>query len=109
MGRKFFITAICLVIYKKEKYEIGFTSFYHNFLTLIPSLVALFSMVFSFDSLIYLALRIFSYLGFVIVLFVTFKSRYKEVILDSLKIIFYFVATLSIYFFIAQILIFMNL
>lgn len=97
------LTAICLVIYKKENMKLDLLVSTIIFLTLIPSLVALFSMVFSFDSLIYLALRIFSYLGFVIVLFVTFKSRYKEVILDSLKIIFYFVATLSIYFFIAQI------
>lgn len=97
------LTTICLLIYKKENMKFDLLISTILLVTLVPTAFGLFSMVYNFDNLFYLGLRIFSYLGFVLVFFVTFKFGYKEVIIESLKIIFYFVATLSIYFFIAQI------
>ena len=97
------LTTICLLIYKKENMKFDLLISTILLVTLVPTAFGLFSMVYNFDNLFYLGLRIFSYLGFVLVFFVTFKFGYKEVIIESLKIIFYFVATLSIYFFIAQV------
>ena len=60
-------------------------------------------MTYNFVNLNYLGIRLFSYLGFILVFFVIINFGYKEAIVESLKIIFYLISIMSIYFFIAQI------
>ena len=72
------LTTICLLIYKKENMKFDLLISIILLVTLVPTAFGLFSMVYNFDNLFYLGLRIFSYLGFVLVFFVTFKFDIKK-------------------------------
>ena len=97
------LTLICLIIFKKEKMKFDILFFIIIFVTLIPTIFSLFTMIYNSANLNYLGIRLFSYLGFILVFFVIINIGYQEIILESLKIIFYLICLMSIYFFIAQI------
>jgi len=61
------------------------------------------SSTYSEEKLIYTLLRIFSFLSFVFISFVISKSKYKKVILESLKLTFYIAVLFSLYLYVAQI------
>ena len=97
------LTLICLIIFRKEKMKFNLLFFIIVFVTLLPTIFSLFTMTYNFVNLNYLGIRLFSYLGFILVFFVIINFGYKEAIVESLKIIFYLISIMSIYFFIAQI------
>ena len=79
------------------------------FVTLLPTIFSLFTMTYNFVNLNYLGIRLFSYLGFILVFFVIINFGYKEAIVESLKIIFYLISIMSIYFLLLKYSIFPNL
>ena len=97
------LTLICLIIFRKENMKFNLLYFVIVFVTLLPTIFSLFTMTYNSVNLNYLGIRLFSYLGFILVFFVIINFGYKEAIVESLKIIFYLISIMSIYFFIAQI------
>ena len=70
---------------------------------LMPTLLTLNYSFYSEDEIIYILLRIFSFISFAFTSFVISKSNYKKVVLASLKSTFYIAILFSLYLYIAQI------
>ena len=83
------LTLICLIIFRKENMKFNLLYFVIVFVTLLPTIFSLFTMTYNSVNLNYLGIRLFSYLGFILVFFVIINFGYKEAIVESLKIIFW--------------------
>ena len=99
----FLLTFIVFKLYRKEEIKINQLMFVCVLLGLLPTLIALSNSFHSEDEIIYILLRIFSFVSFAFISFVIAKSKYKKVVLESLKSIFYIVIICSLYLYIAQI------
>ncbi len=99
----FLLTFIVFILYRKEEIKFNQLMFICVLLGLLPTLLTLTSSIYSEEKSIYILLRIFSFLSFVITSFVIAKSNYKKVILKSLKSIFYITIFFSLYLYVAQI------
>ena len=99
----FLLTFIVFKLYRKEEIKFNQLMFVCVLLGLLPTLLTLSNTSFSDDEIIYILLRIFSFVSFVFISFVIAKSKYKKVVLESLKSIFYIVIFCSLYLYIAQI------
>ncbi len=99
----FLLTFIVFILYRKEEIKFNQLMYICVLLGLLPTLLTLTSSIYSEEKSIYILLRIFSFLSFVITSFVIAKSNYKKVILKSLKSIFYITIFFSLYLYVAQI------
>ena len=99
----FLLTFIVFKLYRKEEIKFNQLMFVCVLLGLLPTLLTLSNSFLSEDEIIYILLRIFSFVSFAFISFVIAKSKYKKVVLESLKSIFYIVIFFSLYLYIAQI------
>ncbi len=99
----FLLTFIVFILYRKEETKFNQLIFVCILLGLLPTLLSFTNFFYSEDKLIYIFLRIFSFISFAFTSFVIAKSKYKKVILKSLKSTFYIVIFFSLYLYIAQI------
>ena len=99
----FLLTFIVFILYRKEETKFNQLIFICVLLGLLPTLLSFTNFFYSEDKLIYIFLRIFSFISFAFTSFVIAKSKYKKVILKSLKSTFYIVIFFSLYLYIAQI------
>ena len=99
----FLLTFIVFMLFRKEEIKFNQLIFVCIFVGLLPTLFTLTSSTYSEEKLIYTLLRIFSFLSFVFISFVISKSKYKKVILESLKLTFYIAVLFSLYLYVAQI------
>ena len=99
----FSLTFIVFKLYRKEEIKFNQLMFVCVLLGLLPTLLTLSNSFHSVDEIIYILLRIFSFVSFAFISFVIAKSKYKKVVLESLKSIFYIVILCSLYLYIAQI------
>ena len=99
----FLLTFIVFILYRKEETKFNQLIFICVLLGLLPTLLSFTNFFYSEDKLIYIFLRIFSFISFAFISFVIAKSKYKKVILKSLKSIFYIVIFFSLYLYVAQI------
>ena len=99
----FLLTFIVFIIFRKEEIKFNQLIFVCVFVGLLPTLFTFNNSLNSQDEIIYILLRIFSFISFAFTSFVISKSNYKEVVLASLKSTFYIVIFVSLYLYIAQI------
>tara|TARA_B100001121_G_scaffold200763_1_gene175562 strand:- start:726 stop:2087 length:1362 start_codon:yes stop_codon:yes gene_type:complete len=99
----FLLTFIVFMLYRKEEIKFNQLMLICILIGLLPTLFTLTSSTYSEEKLIYTLLRIFSFLSFVFISFVISKSKYKKVILESLKLTFYIAVLFSLYLYVAQI------
>ena len=99
----FLLTFIVFILYRKEETKFNQLIFVCILLGLLPTLLSFTNFFYSEDKLIYIFLRIFSFISFAFTSFVIAKSKYKKVILKSLKSTFYIVIFFSLYLYVAQI------
>ena len=99
----FLLTFIVFILFRKEEIKFNQLIFVCVFVGLLPTLFTFNNSFNSQDEIIYILLRIFSFISFAFTSFVISKSNYKEVVLASLKSIFYIVIFVSLYLYIAQI------
>ena len=99
----FLLTFIVFKLYRKEEIKFNQLMFVCVLLGLLPTLLTLGNSFHSEDEIIYILLRIFSFVSFAFISIVIAKSKYKKVVLESLKSIFYIVIFFSLYLYIAQI------
>ena len=99
----FLLTFIVFKLYRKEEIKFNQLMFLCVLLGLLPTLLTLSNSFHSEDEIIYILLRIFSFVSFAFISIVIARSKYKKVILESLKSIFYIVIFFSLYLYIAQI------
>tara|TARA_B100001113_G_scaffold345102_1_gene334325 strand:+ start:1300 stop:2661 length:1362 start_codon:yes stop_codon:yes gene_type:complete len=99
----FLLTLIVFKLYRNEEIKFNQLMFVCVLLGLLPTLLTLSSSFNNEDEIIYILLRIFSFVSFAFISFVIAKSKYKRVVLESLKSIFYIVIFCSLYLYIAQI------
>ena len=99
----FLLTFIVFILFRKEEIKLNQLLFVCVLVGLLPTLFTFNNSLNSQDEIIYILLRIFSFISFAFTSFVISKSNYKEVVLASLKSIFYIVIFVSLYLYIAQI------
>ena len=99
----FLLTLIVFILYRKEEIKFNQLIFVCVLVGLIPTLLTLNYSSYSEDEIIYILLRIFSFVSFAFTSFVISKSNYKKVVLASLKSTFYIAIFFSLYLYIAQI------
>ena len=99
----FLLTFIVFKLYKKEEIKFNQLIFVCVLVGLMPTLLTLNYSFYSEDEIIYILLRIFSFISFAFTSFVISKSNYKKVVLASLKSTFYIAILFSLYLYIAQI------
>ena len=99
----FLLTLIVFILYRKEGIKFNQLIFVCVLVGLIPTLLTLNYSFYSEDEIIYILLRIFSFISFAFTSFVISKSNYKKVVLASLKSTFYIAILFSLYLYIAQI------
>ena len=99
----FLLTLIVIMLYRKEEIKFNQIIFICVLLGLLPTLLNFSNSFYSEEKLSYVLLRIFSFLSFVFTTYVIAKSKYKKVIFESLKLIFYVVIFFSLYLYVAQI------
>ena len=97
----FLLTFIVFILYRKEETKFNQLIFLCILLGLLPTLLSFTNFFYSEDKLIYIFLRIFSFISFAFTSFVIAKSKYKKVILKSLKSTFYIVIFFSLYLYVA--------
>ena len=94
----FLLTFIVFKLHRKEEIKINQLMFVCVLLGLLPTLLTLSNSFHSEDEIIYILLRIFSFVSFAFISIVIAKSKYKKVLLESLKSIFYIVIFFSLYY-----------
>ena len=99
----FLLTLIVFILYRKEEIKFNQLIFVCVLVGLMPTLLTLNYSFYSEDEIIYILLRIFSFISFAFTSFVISKSNYKKVVLASLKSTFYIAILFSLYLYIAQI------
>ena len=99
----FLLTLIVFILYRKEEIKFNQLIFVCVLVGLMPTLLTLNYSFNSEDEIIYILLRIFSFISFAFTSFVISKSNYKKVVLASLKSTFYIAILFSLYLYIAQI------
>ena len=99
----FLLTFIVFKLYRKEEIKFNQLMFVCVLLGLLPTLLTLSNSFNSEDEIIYILLRIISFVSFAFISIVIAKSKYKKVVLESMKSIFYIVIFFSLYLYIAQI------
>ena len=99
----FLLTLIVFTLYRKEGIKFNQLIFVCVLVGLMPTLLTLNYSFYSEDEIIYILLRIFSFISFAFTSFVISKSNYKKVVLASLKSTFYIAILFSLYLYIAQI------
>ena len=99
----FLLTFIVFVLYRKEEIKLNQLIFVCVLVGLLPTILTLNNSFYSEDEIIYILLRIYSFISFAFTSFVISKSKYKKVVLASLKSTFYIAIFFSLYFYIAQI------
>ena len=99
----FLLTFIVFMLFRKEEIKFNQLIFVCILVGLLPTLFTFNNFLNSEDEIIYILLRIFSFISFAFTSFVISKSKYKEAVLASLKSIFYIMIFVSLYLYIAQI------